>query len=641
MKIKTPIVHLQDGGNVQGTGMVFGHTYSPLMNPTSSEGAPRERQSSRKQNDSEKGIFDNSILKDLVGKGITSDVEVAIQGIMQLQQNYESMSDTDKSSTEGMQILNRMALQASQVNRLLRNAAVFKDQQSKAVANEALQEFAVTSQGLVVQNSQNGKIYQISPEQYLKESAETRNQFKLLTNAELINQREYNVQLQNDVVSFQQLNQSTGFVDIKKQIQQLIQNVTSSSGSETRDAYTDGTGKLSEQLTRMQNLSTTPIDNIIQTVKEESNSSSLKRTLDAIWVSLGDNAKNYLKQRAMMYTENPQELESVAKSIIIEIISPKESVKTESDIRVDLGSSKAAAAEKAKIAANKEEWGYYEGLQNDVATDVEQLAISPYGGTHAIYVPGRIYGPLRSKSGELYNNISIGRISELNSVQQTQASFGGEKTVSADAQRGIVYDGSPVYRMTMPARIDPETRVQTPDFALLDGYEKQQREIKAEMNRGKTLSVSEKMNIYKKYGVNQLNANGDPANVYDFYQTQVYVQESIYDDLDKQTKALLTEVDTPGAQNVMDMALASTAEARKANKKSDLWSSGDNVYKGTIYYPVRYDAAVVRARFEDGSKQTTGNYLDKSFKHQALSGTSNQALLRNYNMSMLDSTLEQ
>jgi hypothetical protein len=45
---------------------------------------------------------------------------------------------------------------------------------------------------VIIQHKQSGKIIAISPEQLASASEEDLQQYKLLTNAELINEREYN-----------------------------------------------------------------------------------------------------------------------------------------------------------------------------------------------------------------------------------------------------------------------------------------------------------------------------------------------------------------------------------------------------------------------------------------------------------------
>jgi len=52
---------------------------------------------------------------------------------------------------------------------------------------------------------------------------------------------------------------------------------------------------LQEGLQQLKVLSSQPIDNITITMEEESNESSAKKALEAMWSSLSDNSKTFLK----------------------------------------------------------------------------------------------------------------------------------------------------------------------------------------------------------------------------------------------------------------------------------------------------------------------------------------------------------
>lgn len=638
MKLKVPIERLQQGGNVSGTGMVFGHTYSPL-DTGGSRGTTSAKDPSQTTKDSKKGnsIIDNDMIKQLVGKGITSDVNVSMQGIVQLQTQYDQLEDVDKNSQEGMMLLNRIQLQSTQVNHLLRNAEQFKEQQTRVVSNNALNEIAVTDRGVIIQHKQSGKIIAISPEQLTSASEEDLQQYKLLTNAELINEREYNQALQFDNTTFQQLNNSTGFINIKKEIKEVLATVNASSEKQTYDSYTDPSGKLQQGLQQLKNLSTTPIDNIISTVSDETNNPQLMLALEAIWSTLGDNSKTFLKQRALLQGQTPENIDNLAKSFIVQLVGPKAYTKTDREVLTDLGAQAKSGSTRSGEGSEDEDKvkiGYWDHVQNDTQ-EPENMLLQPYGGSFAIEVPTRVYGQMRNQNGTIYYNQQLGQIPELARMAvQDAGSFGGEDIISKELQMGIIYNGDPLFRRTLPYKLHPDTRTPIPDYAMIEHYQAQMEEIDAIVKSGKTLSISQKQNIFKSHGLNDLDVNGNPRNVADFFQVQVYMGEKIYKDLDKSSQQFLKEIESDAAKIIMDKTFASN----KTDKKlyGNVWDSGDDVYKGVVYLPARVDAGIITGAIED-KEISFGDYKNRKAKYQTTTGKINRAIVTPHNMDMLNS----
>lgn len=635
MKIKDSVKTLQQGGEVSGTGMVFGHTYTPFNVRQQTNPSQDDQKESKKSNSKKNDLVDEDLLKSLVGKGITSDVNANIQGIVSLQLQYDRLNDVDKNSNEGMMLLNKIQVQSAQVNSLLRNAELFKTQQQNVVSKDALNEIAVTSAGVMIQDSKTGKIGQVSPEQLASASKEDLAGIRILTNAELINEREYNIQLQNDTRSFEQLNNSVGFMEIKKQVKEMATQIAYNKTSETRDAYTDSTGQLQEGLKQLKNLGDTPIDNIISTISSQSNDSQLLQALDAIWSTLGDNAKIFLKQRAIMQGQKGDNLEMTAKSYIAKLLSPKSSNIKDSDIVTDLGAAAKAGGTKSGSLDEHEKtpMGYWDTVQNDTQP-LEMMPLQPNGGSYAFDVPTRTYGAMRNKDGTIYQSTSIGEIPELGAIAVTAAaSFGGESIVPKTSQMAIAYNGDPLYRRTMPYKIDPKSKAPIPDFDMLVNYEQQIKEITALKNQGKEISISQRQKIFKSNGLNSLDAQGNPTNIQEFYQTPVYLGEEIYDELDAKTQSFLTEVDEKGASRILELAFEKSTTQSKKNKP--FWSKNDDVYTGIIYYPQRIQAGVQAGAIEDKDIKL-GELNSRRSTYQTRTGQINQSVMKPQNIDLLN-----
>lgn len=630
MKLSEDILKLQDGG---GTGMVFGHTYRPLITPqqTSTSSTTTKDKSSKNKSDD---IVDKNTLKDLIGKGITSDVNASVSQLVQMQQAYDAMEDVDKNSNEGLMLLNQIQSSSAKVNQILRNAKLFDSAQKIAEGKKALNEFAVTESGLIVQELASGKIFTVPVEQIANADKEELKGFRFLTNAQLIIERE--TKLQYDTLSFEQLNNSTGFDEIKGYVKEALANLGNTSTTDTYDVYTgmaSGRNDLKQALDQVNNLADTNIENITKVLKEESNSSQLTLVVDSVWSTLGENMKTFLKQKALAIGVSQGDLEVGAKSFIIKLISPRQSSTKELSLKSDLEKDQNGNTKKKGSIdeADKMDLGYWDYMQNGKAP-TEYLPLAPDGTMSALITPTKTYGGFRDKAGKIYKNDSLYSIAELNSVAMTDAPSLGAEALPKSMIYGMSYQGDQVYVRELPYKYDA-SRAMIPDFALLPNYDAQLKEIAQKEKSGKRLSASERMIIFQSHNLKDLDANGNPRNVANFYQTKIYVGEQIYDELPETSQKYLTEVNAPGANEAMNNTFAHSKETKKGN--ANVWEDGDSVYVGQIYFPQRKYGAVGASQIED-SKLGLLDWRRRATSQQAQQGVSNQAIAQPQNMDYLN-----
>lgn len=631
---------LQSGGEVNATAGIYGSNYRDLSIPQGATTASESKTSKSKNED----ILDKDVLSDLVGKGITSDVDASMQDLMTLQQSYQQLDIVDKNSSQGMMILNKIAMVRLRANRLLRNAEMFKNAQQEVVKRNAMSELAITEAGLILQDVRSGKITQVAPEVYASLTKEEKENYRTLTNAGLISEREYGEYLQNDVESFQQLNSSTSLNQIQSELKDIMSSVTSSKSEETYDQYTQllGVGsknnKLKEGLDHLKTLSDTPIDNILVTLSKDSNEGSIKEALEAMWLSLSDNGKTLLKSKAALQGYDKSQLDLAAKSYLVSLLKPKYKQDMSSKYTVDFGkdengNKKSGSGESGSM--DKNEYNFWELFANDKMPRDLKL-FGPEGTSHQLTLPVGTYGPIRTKNQEPYSNTPLGRISEINTVADKDAgSFGGDMVLSNTLQEGIQYHGADLHRVTMPYKMDPHTHKIIPDFKYVKNYESQIREISTIEQQGKTLTVGERQQIFKKYGLTDLDINGNPRNVKDFQATTVYVGETTYDKLDEVSKQNLIEEDNDEQKAIMKSTFT------KDRNNADLFGKNDDVYKGIIYYPIYSQAGVISGAINDGKGIKLGDINNRTLIHQSRTGVSNQSLTQSMNMDLLNNMIQQ
>lgn len=617
---------LQQGGNINGNGMVYVNNYRPLA---TGQGTTTQTTDKKDKSDNSNDIMGKGLINQIMGKGITNDVYANIQSLMDIQESYNRLSDTEKASNQGMMVLQQMQFQSGKVHELLRNAETFKNAQQQTVQKDAMGELAVTTSGLILQ-APNGKIIQVTPEQYLSLSKEEKEAFKPVTNAKLINEREYNPGLQGDTESFQQLNSSTSMTNIHKEIQSIISNLATNTTKRSYDQYTDPAGKLIDGLQTLKNSQDKPIDNILVDIDESSNESSAHEALQAMWSGLGDNSKVLLKSKAALQGYSQNQLEDVAKGYLVQLLKPRISKSSDVSQKVDFGPKEKDGSSSNNVSGDGkgDAMGPWDLFQNDRAPNREMVEFAPEGTSIQFSAPAQSYGPMRNQDKNPYRNITLGDIPELATVtNKNSASLGGSMALSNALQQGIAYNGDQLYRVLLPYKIDPDTKDITPNFEMLPKYEQQVKEITNQTKQGKVLTVGAKMNIFKKYGITDLNVNGEPRQVRDFQVTQAYVSEYLYDMLDEKSKQFLTEQDDEGSKAIM-------RETYKDKSKSDIWDD-DDVYKGLVFYPIDESAGVMQGQMNDGDIKS-GTLNQRTYNYQERTGQINQTRYQNMDINALN-----
>lgn len=613
---------LQQGG--QADSGVYGGNYRPLTFGQSGTTTADKKTKSDSTNDkSGKGLMDQ-----ITGKGITNDVYANAQKLMEIQNAYDNMSDAEKTSNQGIMMLQQMQFQSGKVTELLRSADAFKNAQQQVVKQEALGETAISGNGFILQGP-NGKIVQISPEEYVSLSKEEKAQYKPLTNAQLIQAREYDMPLQGDTESFTQLNNSTSLQVIQKDLQAIMASITSSKKAQSYDQYTDPSGKLIEGLQQLKSLSDKPIDNILVDISEDSNESSAQDALQAMWSSLNDNGRTLLKTKAALQGYSQDQLEDVAKGYLIQLLKPRISKSSDVSQKIDFGpKEKDGSGKDDGLGSGKGDvMQYWDVFQNDKAPDRKYVEFAPEGTGIQFSAPAAVYGPMVNKEQKPYTSITLGDIPQLSAVtQKNSASLGGDMALNNSLQQGIAYNGDALYRVLLPYKVDPTTKDITPNFDLLPAYEAQMKEIDVLKKKGKTLTTGEKMNIFKKHKITDLNVNGEPNQVKDFQVTQVYVTEYLYDLLDEKSKSFLTEQDDEGTKSIMQ-------ETYKSKEKEGIWD-GDDVYRGLVYLPINESAGVMSQVSDGGIK--SGTLEQRRYDYQERTGQINRARTQVWNADALN-----
>jgi len=294
-------------------------TYRPLTAPPD-QLAPQEQESAPAGRKAVKddGIDDKAMEK-LLGNGITNDVMQFSDEITGAQTQYENLTDSEKEGPRGKQLRSILRGNVGQLNALLRSKKLFDDSIAKASAAGGLEEFAVTPQGFVVKQ-EDGSIGQVAFSQFAKDKSEGKVKYKPLTNAELVNEREFNKTLTGNKSIFAILDYAKGMPEIQKEVLSIASGIGKTSQSSSNGAYDEGTV---EAMREAKLAAGQGVFKVKESTSESTNAPQIQRAKEVMWSTLSDNSKNVLRARAAFLEKDPSKIEQRAALLAMDLLDPR------------------------------------------------------------------------------------------------------------------------------------------------------------------------------------------------------------------------------------------------------------------------------------------------------------------------------
>lgn len=534
------------------------------------------------------GVLDKDLIKDLLGKGLTNDVMAFATAVENAYQQYEQMSDIERNTTYGRKLRSIMKGDLATLNQLARNKALFDTALKKVETNNADSDYAVTRRGVMVKNEETGQLAEVTHEEYI-ENLQGNSKFRILTNAELVNEREYNPNLINDTKSLEVLNNAVGIRGVKEEVTKILANLGSEKKSLSRDQYLliGDEKSLQSGAKDLVGMGVNGYYKISQLNENDSNATNIQLAAETMWMNLSDNAKSLLKARAIAQGVDSSELDNAAKEMAISLLSPSLKLSTTDKRTADFDSTMTkAAGGSGGDEAYTDDIGYYQQVQEGMG-DMHVMEVDKGNGdtlTLFGFTPGALQAEGKPVGQSSLRNVLpyLGGIIDNRSV-----SIGGN-LVPAHKLDAIVYDGQAAYRVTAPVKVDPVTRAEVPDFDAMEDYNKIMDQLKT------VPTASAKESIIRSNGYTPtVNKNGEIVpNVptQDFLVFDGMINRS---DLAKgptgfkYDSSLLREV-TDNEVDIYDALYQTNSLSRKPDKKDFI--------EGTNYYEFLTDDAVYRGK---------------------------------------------
>lgn len=534
------------------------------------------------------GFMDKDLMKSLLGKGITVDVMEYTSKIDQLSQEYENMAPLERNTSRGKQIRSFLKGDMGMLNGLLRSKDFFDNSMKKAEANKSLDEIAINGNSMFVKNK-DGKVMNIGFSDY----SQNKSEYKVLTNAELAEEREFNKALVGNTSVYSALNYGKGMELIKDEIVKVLAHLGSQSSSISNGSYVD-----QQDIQELTSAAQQGTFKVKSSQSLETNSANIEKAKQAMWVNLSENSKNVLRARAAIMSDDPSKIEGMAVTMAASLLDPAE--KTSTTKVYDILASKTGAGKTGG------------GSEKTAEIGANQLAHA--GGTNA-KVLSQIgdYGVSLESMGYLIGNTSYtdkdGNLVKLrNATGLTRMSNDLSKSFHADGTKvnldeTVITGDAYVTEMIV-------ARDENGGYKIDEEGSKRLAEYKEELTNTPNMTAMKQSELKAKYRINAINIRKVAvAEAASYADGTFSTRDSRYfKKADEQTKKLMDKLfpdkqgwidyfDKPVEKHLIFIPLGDEAQARYSDGNSpklpeaainlqngfNQGVGGMNIDKGTTY----------------------------------------------------------
>lgn len=308
-----------------------------------------QQESVKTKESSPKGIIDDGIYKELIGKGLNNEVNYFVEQLIKIEQAPGGLTLPENRST-ALRVI-------AKINELQNNSEDWKKALSTAEENEGLGEIAVGPMGELYTLDTRGGLKKISLSEYSKK----KDKIRPLTVTELMIERKNNPNLifNNNVFSVAESSIGTNKIinDIKSSLEILSDFSEDTTQTYSRELleqqYQELTGrkKLSseakKQLIDLAAILQTPSDSYEIRNKLTTKRVAVENALNFIWAGLGHNKQN--KLQAVAITQG----KSSGKELVLDMLMAKTNPQTIKEITPQRDPEKVEKAKEESLASQK------------------------------------------------------------------------------------------------------------------------------------------------------------------------------------------------------------------------------------------------------------------------------------------------
>lgn len=460
----------------------------------------------KSSNDENKGKITD---KDFLGllkeiDGLPSDI---LKLYTQAQNFWADPTNTrDTNYSNFAQLLTRISLQAKVAKF---NKEVWDKSRDTMFANHSENEMAITDQGGVVIQTNDGGIDTISVEKWKQNPYA----YKTLTNADIMELRAQKLPGDNSILNI--VNGSTSVEAITDKLQKILSNAQSSNVSSyiSTDGFNTKSGLtvLRGLLQRGLDPTTLTMSGVYKYTTKE-NADQVANLLQYAWSSLTTKEQTLLTARA---GKNKKGVDQLLKLLAIGNTSFDTGMEYQDQLNPD-GTKKDAKTEKSGSSSGSQEGDWEEKaeanpafmIQNGIGGQDTTYQFMPDSSSAKMTLYGQKYGDIKDfQDKKTIQSTSLADMlsrSGLQGISDTRAIYFGDKRIDdPDKLKDIVYLNQGGMRVNLPAKLDNYGN-RVPDFELIPKYEQAMKEIRNIQTEDPKAFLIKEAQILKKYGLSDL-----------------------------------------------------------------------------------------------------------------------------------------
>lgn len=555
--------------------------FAPVF-ATDETGAPstKTKETDSKEDLSTKDILE--LLKDM--DGLPSDMQLIVSTL-------KNFSIQDKMDPLGLSSSSDIASKYISLINKIKVAKFHRDEYNSAFnqlkGNGGLNEFAITSDGMLIGTNAEGDFKQFSISD-IKDEEHTKSGYQLLTNSNLLYLRANSTDAAFNHKLTSVAQNGIGMETVNSMIKEAIANIGTTSMSEEGYVKTKS-GELLSGLSDFQKAAQAFDGNFDGTVNDlykykyltKSQAEQAKKAMAYIYNTLPTNAKTLLKVKS-------DGTDNGAVKLIEMFISAKET--NEKTFELDLVGGKTHSKTTAKDTSNLKT-SLPLNVQKSIGGIDSFIDIDRGDGIH-MSVRGTQYNHITTPNGQPINDTSMATMlseSGLQSIVKDLRNIQfGDQRISPEALSSITYNNTGITRTNLPIKADGSVNLE-----LLEAYEQAERELDAKTDP----TPEDRREVYEKYKITELiNADGtyNQQKFAPFIVTEGYTTDALSGLKSSEfVKEFKGDEDAAIALIQKSLAVGEGKNKEVPNVDEFAWynpgdwfSWTDKIFKGVIYIPI-------------------------------------------------------
>lgn len=516
----------------------------------------------------EDNYLDKTILNKMIGDGITTDVMAYSTKLQSAYQEYNTMNEFQRNSYRGKQLRGILKGDLGELNALVRGKTTFDNAINVAKSNGALEEYAVSAQGMVVKDLSDGKVTQVSFSDFAADNNSKSKKYQALTNAQLAEEREYNKQLLGNTGVYSILNYGKGVEKVKEEVMKVAQSLGSTKSSVTNSAYERNDAEDIQQLVAAAKQG---VFKVKSGQSAETNTPQIEAAKMAMWTNLSENSRAVLRARAATMVTSPTQIDKLAQTMAASLLDPLTSTSSskiyDESVRPGAKGSGAGGEKMANMGAT--EMAFHGA--ND-ATPISQI------GDFGVKIDGMAYAlPPQLYTDNENKRLPLSNSGKLNQVGYISKAFTADGAPIATSYAMITGDA---YYAKLPVKIDDKGGMKIDEEGAKSWAQFEDEWNHLPKSQQTPMKESE---LKQKYNVQAMNVQrlivAEAASFDQKYGIFSDRNDKYYKKLDDATEKLLEQTVDPDAKG----------PARGINFAA---------HKHLIFIPAKNEAS---ARFADGN----------------------------------------